>query len=86
MKKKEFKTKLQLHKKTISNLAISQVQGGTNPTIAVATIETIEITIDITIATLKTQHRACTIIATCNCSLHCPTTTREPEKCNTDYC
>jgi len=86
MKKKEFKTKLQLQKKTISNLNIAQLKGGTDPTFVVFTVETIEVTIEITIETIKTDYRGCTIIATCNCSMHCPTTTREPEKCNTEFC
>ena len=78
MKKKDFKQKLQLRKKVISNLDAVSLYGGTD----------IPITIPITIAikTIQTKHDACTIIATCRCSMQCPTTTREPEKCNTDQC
>ncbi|MEM6719945.1 MAG: class I lanthipeptide [Bacteroidota bacterium] len=82
MKKKDLKQKLQLHKKTISNLDTSMLKGGTDPTTVIISVETIELTIDLTIETIKTRktnrtaHDACTIIATCYCSLTCP------EKCN----
>lgn len=77
MKKKDFNQKLQLHKSVISNLDASMLHGGTD--IIIVPIKTI-------IETLQTRHDACTIIATCNCSMQCPTTTRVPEDCNTDKC
>ncbi|MGH1385502.1 class I lanthipeptide [Kordia sp.] len=78
MKKKDFTQKLQLHKKVISNLDAVSLHGGTDIPITIA-IKTI-------IETIQTRHDACTIIATCHCSMQCPTTTREPDKCNTDQC
>ncbi|WP_298520305.1 class I lanthipeptide [uncultured Kordia sp.] len=79
MKKKDFKQKLQLHKKVISNLDASLLQGGTDIPIPVTTIIK-------TIKTIKTNYRACTIIATCHCSMHCPTTTEVDTNCNTEQC
>ncbi|WP_298424788.1 hypothetical protein [uncultured Kordia sp.] len=63
MKKKDFKEKLQLRKKIISNLHSKSVQGGTEMTVQNPT--TIK-------ETIKTKQDACTIIATCYCSLTCP--------------
>ena len=63
MKKQDFKGKLLLGKKVISKLDRKIVTGGTeipihNPT----TIKD----------TIKTKQDACTIIATCYCSMTCP--------------
>jgi hypothetical protein len=70
MKKKEFTQKLKLGKKVISNLETLLIQGGTDVPNEVPT-EPIK-----TKKTKRTAHQACTIIATCNCSLTCP------EKCD----
>lgn len=80
MKKKDFTQKLQLHKKVISNLDAVSLHGGTDIPIPIGTI------VKTIIKTIRTKGDACTIIATCNCSMHCPTTTRTPEDCNTDQC
>lgn len=70
MKKKEFNPRLKLGKKVISSLESFNLQGGTEvpsevPTKPIKTRKTV-----------RTAHDACTIIATCNCSLTCP------EKCD----
>jgi len=66
MKKKEFNPKLKLGKKVISSLDAFSLQGGTQePSEPVKTEKT-----------KRTRHDACTIIATCHCSLTCP------EKCD----
>ncbi|MFK7748531.1 MAG: hypothetical protein AB8B65_09080 [Kordia sp.] len=70
MKKKEFDPKLKLGKKVISSLETYNVQGGTEVPSEVPT-EPIK-----TKKTKRTAHDACTIIATCYCSLTCP------EKCD----
>ncbi len=75
MKKKEFKTKLRLGKKVISHLDISKIQGGTDP-----------VPVGSDPQPLNTKGDACTLIATCKCSMQCPTTTRIKENCNTDQC
>jgi hypothetical protein len=77
MKKKDIKHKLQLKKKVISSLDVETIYGGTDFTIPIDTIIR---------TVIKTQYRGCTIIATCNCSLHCPTTTRVETNCNTEQC
>lgn len=69
MKKKKLNTKLALGKRVISNLETETVQGGTDLTII---IETIKTTIQLVTRPNKTEHDACTIIATCYCSMTCP--------------
>ncbi len=70
MKKKEFNPKLALGKKVISSLETFNLQGGTDVSSEVPS-EPIR-----TAKTVRTAHDACTIIATCYCSLTCP------EKCD----
>jgi hypothetical protein len=66
MKKKEFNPKLKLGKKVISSLETFNLQGGTDVPSEVPT-EPIR-----TVKTKRTKHDACTIIATCHCSMTCP--------------
>lgn len=70
MKKKEFIPKLRLGKKVISSLEAFDLQGGTSDPVEVPS-EPVK-----TKKTKRTEHDACTIIATCYCSLTCP------EKCD----
>ena len=64
--KKQFIPKLKLGKKVISSLDASSLQGGTEVPNEVPT-EPIR-----TVKTKRTEHDACTIIPTCNCSMTCP--------------
>lgn len=65
MKKKEFNPKLKLGKKVISSLDAFSLQGGTEEPTEVPTRP-------VKTKTVRTAHDACTLIATCNCSLTCP--------------
>ena len=74
MKKKDFKQKLQLRKRVISNLDSNKIQGGTDPIVYPITV-TIDIAIRLT--TFVTKPEVCETLGDV-CTAYCET----KELCN----